>query len=354
MKVIAIGDPHFRVDNIPEVNLFIDKIEELCKKENPDFIVILGDVLHTHERIHTVPLNKAYEFIERLKKICQIFVLVGNHDMTSNQNFLNENHWMNGMKQWDNIKIVDKLEFFKIDDFLFTFLPYVPPGRFIEALNSNNDIDWKNSDCIFAHQEFFGSKMGCIISMDGDKWDKNFPSVISGHIHNNQTIDNIYYPGSSMQNAFGESDKNIIPIITFYKNKKYDLSEIDLCLPRKKIIYTDIENIDKIDKKINNSKLSEDKIKISLSGVYDDFKAFKKTTKYKDLVKNGVKVVFKTKKEFENKINKDFKDIQNSNENNFSDILYKLILKEKNNHLYQLYEEIVNSKIIDDDDIFIL
>ena len=172
MKVIAIGDPHFRVDNIPEVNLFIDKIEELCKKENPDFIVILGDVLHTHERIHTVPLNKAYEFIERLKKICQIFVLVGNHDMTSNQNFLNENHWMNGMKQWDNIKIVDKLEFFKIDDFLFTFLPYVPPGRFIEALNSNNDIDWKNSDCIFAHQEFFGSKMGCIISMDGDKWDK--------------------------------------------------------------------------------------------------------------------------------------------------------------------------------------
>ena len=65
MKVIAIGDPHFKVKNIPKVEIFIEKLLSLIKKENPDFIVVLGDLLHNHERIHSLVLNKAYEFIEK-------------------------------------------------------------------------------------------------------------------------------------------------------------------------------------------------------------------------------------------------------------------------------------------------
>jgi DNA repair exonuclease SbcCD nuclease subunit len=359
MKVIAIGDPHFRTDNIPEVNQFMDKLENLCKEEKPNFIVVLGDVLHTHERLHTMPLNKAYEFISRLRVISKTFILVGNHDMTSNQNFLNTNHWMNAMKEWNNVTVVDKIEFYKIKNFLFTFVPYVPPGRFVEALESDKSYDWKESDCIFAHQEFAGCKMGAIVSSEGDKWDENNPYIISGHIHSNQSIgENIYYPGSSMQHAFGESDRNIIPLIEFNKGYKYSLEEIDLGLPRKKIVYTDIEKIDKIDSIIRPE--SEDKVKITMSGVYDDFKAFKKTTKYRELIKKGVKVVFKPKK-IENKEmnNKETDNKENNNEssldcNNFAEILNGIIMKEKNNYLYQVYEQIVNDKVIDDDEFLII
>ena len=121
--------------------------------------------------------------------------------------------------------------------------------------------------------------MGAIVSVEGDKWPENYPEIVSGHIHSRQQIQkNIYYCGSSMQHAFGESEKNIIPIFTWDEEnkKKYNLLEIDLELPRKKIIYTDVENVE--DYKLTNTK---DKIKISVSGQYEEFKAFKKTKELK-------------------------------------------------------------------------
>ncbi len=53
-------------------------------------------------------------------------------------------------------------------------VPYVPPGRFVEALNIIDNEWWKNVNCIFAHQEFYGCKMGAIESIEGDKWDHSF------------------------------------------------------------------------------------------------------------------------------------------------------------------------------------
>ena len=348
MKVIAIGDPHFKTDNVSETNLFIEKLENLIKKENPDLIVVLGDLLHTHERLHTTPLNKAHDFILKLRELASTVILVGNHDMENNQQFLTTNHWMNGMKEWENVQVVDKILHKYIGDFHFVFVPYVPPGRFIEALNTNTD-DWKNADCIFAHQEFFGCKMGAIVSVEGDKWPENYPEIVSGHIHSRQQIQkNIYYCGSSMQHAFGESEKNIIPIFTWDEEnkKKYNLLEIDLELPRKKIIYTDVENVE--DYKLTNTK---DKIKISVSGQYEEFKAFKKTKKYKEILKTGIKVVFKPKKvEIEEK-NKEIAQIESSD---FINILNSLVMSDKDSYLYQIHEFIINNKEISEQDIMFI
>jgi metallophosphoesterase superfamily enzyme len=344
MKAIAIGDPHFRIDNIPDVEIFITKIEELVKQENPDIIIILGDLLHTHEKIHVTPLNKAYHFIDIMRKYAKTFVLVGNHDAINNQIFLTNNHWMNGMKKWKNVVIVDTVIHETIKNIHLVFCPYVPPSRFQEALNTN-DQDWKSADCIFAHQEFYGCKMGAITSVDGDKWPDDYPNVISGHIHSNQKIQsNIYYCGSSMQHAFGESDKNIIPIITWENNdKNYILNEVDLNLPRKKIIYTDITEIDNI-----KPQHSGDKIKISISGNIDEFKAFKKTKHYKELINKGTKVVFKSDKKT---IDEKYSEIKS---NDFDKVLLNLVKMEKNNFLYQIYELVVHDKKIDLNDILIL
>ena len=106
---IVIGDPHFMTKNIPEVELFIERIEKLAIEKQPDFIVSLGDLLHTHERLNTIALNKAYEFIERMRRIAPTYSIVGNHDMINNQQWLSKNHWMNGMKEWDNTTVVDEV-----------------------------------------------------------------------------------------------------------------------------------------------------------------------------------------------------------------------------------------------------
>ena len=518
MKVICIGDPHFRTDNIEDVNIFIGKMKILCEEERPDFIVVLGDLLHTHERLHTLPLNKAYEFIDILRKIAYTYVLVGNHDMCfseytlirtdngtkyakdikitdsligrdnsvkkitsiisgsdylyrvvqdntmdyivnlyhtlylrldcktiintdvgysvlyinneldanfkhfviledalsyydslgeryrnikltvndyfnlehivkdrlysinihekmgrvnvypssygkyygfaiegeplflledgtivhncNNQQFLTSNHWMNGLKEWKDVEIVDVVKKCIIGGHKFLFCPYTPPGKFIEALNTVDD--WKDTTCIFAHQEFYGCKMGAIMSVEGDKWDESYPYVISGHIHNRQFINNnIYYCGSSMQHAFGESEDNIIPIITWNKDGKRDVIEKDLEMAKKKIVYTDIEKVENMEIKDHNEK-----VKISISGSYDEFKAFKKTKKYKDLIKKGTKVVFKAKK---------VKDIDNSIPEDYTDFrknLQALVGSEKNPFLTQAYELIINNNNISYNDIF--
>ena len=330
VKVVVIGDPHFRVDNIEEVDMFIERITALVTREDPDFVVCLGDLLHTHERLHTIVLNKAYEFVRKLSALSKIFVLVGNHDYIQNQQFLTQNHWMNGMKEWKNVTIVDSVVEYKLEEHFFVFLPYVPNGRFIEAL-STSKVSWESASCIFAHQEFAGCKMGAIISVEGDKWDLENPEIISGHIHSKQRPQsNIYYPGAAIQTAFGESESNIIPIVSFTAYDKYTVVEEDLGLPRKKIVYTDLEKVEDMTKVDKN-------VKLSITGNdYNEFKAFKKTEKYKELVDKGAKVTFKIKQP------EIMAQRETEGEIDFKKILYDIVSKDKG--LLEIYELVVNNR----------
>lgn len=347
--VLCIGDPHIQVANIPETDLLIERLVNVAKEKLPDLIIVLGDVLHTHERLHTIALNKAYEMIDKLRLISKTYVLVGNHDMINNQVFLNENHWLSGMKEWSNTVIVDKVISETIKGEKFVFIPYVPAGRFQEALNTMNG-EWKDASCIFAHQEFAGCKMGAIISVEGDKWPLSYPHIVSGHIHSRQIPqENIYYTGSAMQHAFGESEKNIIAYLTF-TNGKYEREEIDLQLPRKKIVYMDVEDLDTY--KVPET---EDTLKVTVSGNYDQFKALKKTKKYKNLLDKGVKVIFKPKK-----IKKESSQIETEDEkiisgsSSFQTILGSIINNQKDPYLVKAYELIINGKDIKIDDVMFL
>ena len=346
-NVLFIGDPHFQVTNVVEIDQFMEKIINLATEKQPDIIIIAGDLLHTHERLHTTALNKAYDLVSNMKLIAPTYVLVGNHDYVNNSQFLTDNHWMNAMKEWKNTVIVDQVLELNINKHKFIFVPYVPPGRFHEALNMGIK-KWEDASCIWAHQEFYGCKMGAIVSVEGDKWDTNSPLVISGHIHSKQSPQpNIYYSGSAMQHAFGESEKNIIAYISFYPNSKYNIEEIDLSLPRKKIVYMDVEDI-----ATYQVKNTEDQVKLTVSGNYEEFKALKKSKEYKNIVEKGLKVVFKPKKsDKQNNAQSKYNEISSSN---FGKILNTIVTEEKDPYLTQSYELIVNGKEISTDDVLFL
>lgn len=352
-KVVCIGDAHFQVSNILEVEEFILKCLNYVKDNNPDFIVVLGDLLHTHERLHTTALNKAHNFIHQLSNVKHTFVLVGNHDMINHSQYLNEEHWMNAMKKWDNVTIVDTVKTYQNNDMNFIFLPYVNPGRFQEALNTINENEWKRSKCIFAHQEFAGCKMGAQISVEGDNWEIDNPMVISGHIHSNQRPqENIYYPGSSMEHSFGESQRNIIALAIFKEDEKIpEVIETDLQLPRKRLIYLNI--VDVYDYEIPNTK---DKLKLSINGSYCEFKIFKKSSKYQELIANGIKIVFKsTKSDVEIKNEMIRKAIATLGENtSFNDIIKNIVINEKDPYLLEAYELVVNNNKIEHNDVMFL
>ena len=344
VEVLFIGDPHIQVKNLPDVKVLVERLINLAISKKPDIIIIGGDLLHHHERLHTLALNAAYDMVNEMRKITKTYVLVGNHDYIQNQQFLTKNHWMNGIKEWNNTVVVDLVVSETIRGEKFIFVPYVPPGRFKEALDTF-DGEWQDASCIFAHQEFAGCKMGAIVSVEGDKWPLTDPAVVSGHIHSKQSPQpNVYYSGSAMQHAFGESEKNIIACLTFEEGE-YVNDEVDLGLPRKKIVYMDVEDIENY-----LPKETQDKIKVTLTGSYEQFKAVKKTKKYKNLIKNGTKVVFKPKElipsEGSEKLSGDNAD--------FGLVLYDLILQEKNPYLSQVYELIVNGKQKELDDVIFL
>ena len=162
---------------------------------------------------------------------------------------------------------------------------------------------------------------------EGDIWEPGWNLVISGHIHSRQWVgENVYYPGASIQQAFGESDRNIIPVITF-EDGKYNIVEHDLRLPRKKIIYTELSKMEDL-----QLKDTEDQVKITLSGNYEEFKTFKKSKKYKEIISKGIKIVYKQKK------------IKTENlqitESSFDKILFELINQNSNKYLLSDYHHV--------------
>jgi len=347
INLLIIGDTHFKTDNIEQIDEFIEKTLTHIRNNSYDFIILLGDILHTHERLHTSPLNKAYDLIFGIKNLCPVFILVGNHDYINNQQFLTENHWMNALKRVDDICIVDKSTKFSYESFNFTLVPYVPNGSFLEALNSDNslltykedfvettqDFNWEDSHLIFAHQEFKGCKMGAIISENGDIWDENYPIVISGHIHSKQKPqENIIYTGSALPVAFGESEDNtILEVIMEEDNVIYN--EINLGLKQKKIIYLDVENIKTYDPEKNKDKI----LKICIKGSLDSFKTITKTKEYKNLIKKGIKIAFKPIK-IDNKV-----DITNIDTSDFLKIVNENIQKMDDKYLKDFFTEILKT-----------
>ena len=338
MKLLCIGDIHIKSNNIINIDILLSELLNYLSTtlEIINYIILLGDILHYHEKIFTKSLNTAYNFIDKLRQLYPIIVIVGNHDLQDNMQICTTNHWMNGMKEWDNVYIIDKP---KIFDNIFVCIPYVPPGKFKEQLFFFLNDDWKDKKVIFCHQEFKGCKMGAITSIDGDEWSKDNPYIISGHIHDKQWIDNnIYYTGSSMQHAFGESnDKSICLVNLEGCSLNNMIQEIYLNIPKKEIIYENIKNVDKIIDKLDNREMKE--TKITLNGNYEEFKTFKKSKKYKELINKGIKVVYKQRRIDKIKNNEQYED-----NGDFYEMLNNLVLKDKDEELYKTYEYIFYGK----------
>lgn len=327
-KVLAIGDPHFRIDNLEDVASYIVAIGTVLEREKPDSVIILGDLLHYHERIHTTVLNTAYTFIHTIRKYCPVYVIVGNHDYINNSQFLSSNHWMNAMKEWAGVHIVDNGLSISTPQGKLVCCPYVAPGRFNEALE-HIDTEWKDARIIFCHQEFRGCKMGAVESTDGDEWELAYPLVVAGHIHDKQRPQaNIFYSGSSLQHAFGESHDKTITACVLHDNQ-IEINSIDLGLPHKQILYLNLDQVQEFSPDLT----SKDKLRVTLSGTYEEFKVFRKSTKYKELLGKNIKVVYRPTSEIV--------QCERSSGNDFYTILLQLLDKENNKRLIELYHEII-------------
>ena len=350
IKILFVGDPHFKIKNVEYIPLFTSRIVSIVESNKLDFVVVAGDLLDNHDRIDVEPLNLAINFVDALRKIIKTFVLVGNHDYKNNQQFLSDHHWMNALKKWDNVTIVDDIVDFMVNKTKFLFVPYVPPGRFVEAIETKIPIKNINDfKVVFAHQEFYGCKMGPIESKCGDKWDEKWSMVVSGHIHNKQwSQSNIYYPGSAMQHAFGQSTENTVSILTCHEDE-LDYEEVDLKMPKLTIKYLTVNDamdlwcfqtankpdVKGVQQPLKFKNKEFRKYKIVLQGTQEEFKTFKKNLRYKQLLEEGFKITFKLKNI--DHINQDLCNLKKK----FTDILYEKVKNEHDSDLEDIFKKMV-------------
>lgn len=346
MKVLCVGDQHFQLSNYQTCEEFIKRMIVIVKKTSPDFIVLLGDLLHSHERLHTEVLNLACNFVVSMASLCKTFILVGNHDMISNDQFMSNKNWVQVLHLYPlpNLVVVDKVteyhhipnstgSYNKQDNHSFLFIPYVFPGRFNEALEG---VDKSDVTCIFAHQEFKGVKMGAFESTVGDEWDESNPLVVSGHVHDKQWVGgNVLYVGSAFQHSFGERSDKTISLITFGNKDTYTMlnEEIDVGIRKKKTVRLTVKEA------MGYNKPRKDvDIKVIITGSEDEISSFKRDKKSCELLQSLVtkvqyNVVIKgtshenTTEERSKRINPD-------------EILLQLVEDEKNVLLTRLHREI--------------
>jgi predicted MPP superfamily phosphohydrolase len=227
MKILLLGDPHFKKSNLVTMKIVTQEVLELIDYHHPDLVISLGDTLDRHESIYMPALVDAINFYNQIAKRTKLVVLVGNHDRINNSDFMSNLQPFVGAS---NFKVIYEAIWDKEHNFIY--VPYVPPGKFLEALKSV-DYDPEVSDShpkyIFAHQEFRNCKMGKKISTSGDIWDKSWPKIYSGHIHEYQRLNNVVYVGTFMQNDYGESDDKAIMILHDEKEIRIPLKSV----PRK-------------------------------------------------------------------------------------------------------------------------
>ena len=284
LTLLCIGDPHFTASNARETEALKTETLRVINEHSIQYVIILGDTLDRHETVNLNVLHRVNEFFFEILQVAQLYVLIGNHDIPNNKLFMSEVHPFMGWRH-PNLHIIDKAKLVEIQDFKFLMVPYVPPGRFEEAIQ---EFIEPKPTCIFAHQEFKGCSYSGITSTTGDHYQHDI-DVISGHIHEKQRLAKIYYPGTPYQTNMGESPNKSVSIFTWEQpDQSYTEQCISLNIPKKISLDMDTSQI-----RIWEVPDTINRYRIILHGSNAEFIALSKQGTIRNLTSQGVKVTFK-------------------------------------------------------------
>lgn len=203
MKILRLGDPHGKVSNLDEMSDLINFVTEIAIKEKVERIEILGDLFHTHAILRLEVLDFWIWALELLADICEVIVLVGNHDMSGDYN-------SNTSALDVFMKLKNKnLHIVNIPRVMGTigYVPYMHDGaKFVDAANHLLQYGAKILVC---HQTFNGSKFeNGFYAPDGiDPELVKFDLIISGHIHAQQKFGKVIYPGTARWDTASDANQ---------------------------------------------------------------------------------------------------------------------------------------------------
>lgn len=193
MRILWVGDPHLHMGNLEVSKQFLSKLETITNEQKPDFVLLAGDLFHTHSIVRAEILNLWINYLE-VAKFPHI-ALVGNHDQVAPGSSV---HALVALKKY--AKVVDGP--YKMGKMFF--VPYVHTAQeFAEMLGQAGD-----ARVLFCHQTFDGAQYeNGFYAPDGFPLTlvSGFDRVISGHIHKRQGVGGVFYPGTPFQHSFNDA-----------------------------------------------------------------------------------------------------------------------------------------------------
>lgn len=295
INALIIGDLHIGSANFELTKLALEKTVEYAQKlkEEYKFIVLMGDIMHKHNNLTIICQEIAYDFLTKLSEIGKkIFLIIGNHDRVNNRDICTNKHPFIGWKI-NNLIIVNTPQTVTTGGTNLLFMPYLPPGTFIDIINKyihsatkkgliKNINKLEDYSLIFAHQEFKGCTYGPVESMNGDMWEENYPMIISGHIHNKGFLkDNIFYTGSLYPTTISESyDKGVILGTFDITSKKFTYTYNKVIDDSQRIFHIKANNIHEINEMLN---LDRKNVKYIIKGTRDEVASLKDKIRGKKL-----------------------------------------------------------------------
>lgn len=240
--LIVVGDPHLKRKYINRSIEMLRKIEEITDLTNPTLgVLLLGDTFDEHNVVHNECITAYSDFVGRMTKKTKVYHLLGNHEMNDSYTFLPKIHTLNAWKGMENLFIIDVPTSFEFGNTKVAMLPYCPTGDFSRALEMLPNVP----DIVMCHQEFSGCNLGGFhASEHGDPLPEI--AVISGHVHGEQTLGNVWYPGTPVQHGFGEDENKYIYLIGIENGGYKVLEKFDLGLPKFITVNCSCDEVEKL------------------------------------------------------------------------------------------------------------
>jgi predicted MPP superfamily phosphohydrolase len=168
LRIAHISDVH-----IPKNSCSIEKLVNSIKKEQPDLILVSGDLIYKRKKIDEEKLGK---LCLSLSDITKTYAVTGNHEVWNN----NVERW-NEILSLNNVTVLDnKIEIFKKNNSKFAIIGLKEGCKYSEEFLKYNDLECNIPKILLAHRperfEMYYSSIKCIRP----------DLVLSGHAHGGQ------------------------------------------------------------------------------------------------------------------------------------------------------------------------
>ncbi len=203
MKILRVGDPHVKPNNLEESDDLIEFVLSMALKYEVDRVELLGDLHDTHDivRLRVQKFwHKWFDIFSR--QDFSTIVLVGNHDLTGTYDdpysslnvFKYFPYCFSHEGKSSGVKIVDESYL----EGIYGYLPYIHDNeKFIKEANNLAD---QGAKVLVSHPNFEGAVYdnGTPLQsgVDHNRLSPNFLHLIGGHIHTELELGRIWYAGN--------------------------------------------------------------------------------------------------------------------------------------------------------------